>query len=67
MDDSDIVRASVTLKMVDGNQVEGDMILPIGGVVERTLNNDAKFILFSDDSGRRYIAKNVIAEVAPKR
>lgn len=66
MDDNNILRMPVELVMVDGTRRMGDMLLSIGGVIERTLNNDAPFISFGDETGARFVAKASIAEVIPQ-
>lgn len=66
MDDNNILRMPVELVMMDGNRRSGDMLLSIGGEVERTLNSEARFFSFDDGTGKRFIAKDSVAEVIPQ-
>lgn len=66
-DNNSILKLPITLKMMDGRSLDGDLVVQLGGQVERTLNSEAKFILFSDDTGQRYIAKAGILEVLPRK
>lgn len=62
------LKLPVTLLLDDGREILGDIIVAIGGTLERTLNNDAKFILFGDLArAERMIAKSAIVEVSERK
>lgn len=63
--DPNVLRMPVQLRLSDGQTPSGNMLLSIGGQVERTLNSEALFISFEDEQGQRFIAKSAIAEVTP--
>lgn len=69
MDDHDNrLKLPITLSLGDGRDFLGDLIVSVGGNVERTLNNDSKFILFGDlDGSERMIAKSAIIEVSTRK
>lgn len=63
-DDNNRLELPVILSMQDGRELSGNLIVNLGGAIDRTLNNEARFILFSDEHGNeRMIAKNGILEV----
>jgi len=63
MDDHSRIYLKTTLKMSDSSILEGEVILALGGELERTLNNvDATVILFRDNNGERFITKSYIVE-----
>ena len=63
-DDNNRLRLPVILTMQDGRRLEVDLIVNIGGAIDRTMNNDARFILVGDaENGERMIAKDAISEV----
>ena len=66
-DENSTLKLPITIAMMDGRKFEGDLIVQLGGQVERTLNSEAKFILFADEQGPRYIAKAGILEVSPRK
>ena len=61
----DRVRLHVTLSMDDGRTLQGRLLANMGGTLERTLNNEAKFVSFEDDDSEWMIAKKNIVEVVP--
>jgi len=64
-DENNRLRLPIVLNMQDGRELLGDLIVNIGGTMERTLNNEMKFILFGDaDGSERMIAKSNIMEAA---
>jgi hypothetical protein len=66
-DDHNTLLIPVTLIIVDGRKLEGEMVLSIGGEVERTMNNtEANVIVFRDADGERLITKSYIVEVVEK-
>ncbi|MEM8750593.1 MAG: J domain-containing protein [Pseudomonadota bacterium] len=68
MNDSDRIRLPVLLTLMDGQELNGNILASIGGTVERTLNNDAKFISFTDlEERERLIAKTTIAAVEARK
>ncbi|MGI9356282.1 MAG: J domain-containing protein [Rhizobiaceae bacterium] len=69
MDDYDNrLKLPISLSLNDGREFLGDLIVSVGGTVERTLNSEAKFILFGDlDGTERMIAKSVIVEVSARK
>lgn len=67
-DDLNKVYVKTTLLMSDGRKLNGEAILALGGVLERTLNNDdAKVIVFRDTDGTRLITKSYIVETQEQK
>ena len=63
-DDNNRLKLPVILTMQDERTLEVDLIVNLGGAIDRTMNNDARFILVGDaDGGERMIAKDAITEV----
>ena len=63
-DDNNRLRLPVILTMQGGRELEVDLIVNLGGAIDRTMNNDARFILVGDaEGGERMIAKDAISEV----
>ncbi len=68
MQDSDRLTLPVTLTMMDGRHLVGDFVVNLGGTVERTINNDMRFVRFCDMNGNeRLISKDSIAEVEERK
>lgn len=68
MNDDDRLKLPVTLTMADGRHLIGDLVVNLGGTLERTLNNDSKYVLFRDmDTSERMIAKTAIIEVQSRK
>ncbi|MEE9313395.1 MAG: hypothetical protein V3V02_01990 [Rhizobiaceae bacterium] len=66
-DDHNVLLIPVQLTMVDGRKLDGQMVLSIGGEVERTMNNtEANVIVFRDADGQRFITKSYIVELIEK-
>jgi len=64
----DRLKLPVTLLLGDGRELLGDVIVSVGGTLERTLNSEAKFILFGDLArSERMIAKSAIVEVSERK
>lgn len=64
----DRLRLPITMNLADGHEVMGDLIVNIGGTMERTLNNETKFVLFGDlDGSERMIAKSNILAMAARK
>jgi DnaJ-domain-containing protein 1 len=62
-DDNNRLHLPIHLTMQDGRELLGQLIVNIGGAIDRTLNNEAKFILIADEDGaERMIAKRGILE-----
>ena len=67
-DERDRLRLPITMELAEGSEVMGDLIVNIGGTMERTLNNDSKFVLFGDlDGSERMIAKSNILSMASRK
>ncbi len=67
-DENDRLRLPITILMNDGRERAGDLIVNLGGTLERTLNSDAKFILFSGvDQVEMLISKSAITEVQQRK
>ena len=67
-DDRNRLLLPVCIQMNDGRELNGELVVNIGGVLERTLNSDAKFILFRDLNGSEYfIAKTGILECQARK
>lgn len=67
-DDNNRLELPVILSMQDGRELCGNLIVNLGGAIDRTLNNEARFILFSDEQGNeRMISKSGILEVRDAR
>lgn len=67
MDNNNVLRIPVMLKMNDGREMEGDLLVNLGGQLERTLNSEALFIKFEDETGLRFIAKTGILEAVQRQ
>ena len=67
MQDNNVLSVPVMLNMHDGRVLEGDLIITIGGQLERTLNNEANFIRFEDQDGERFISKSGILEARERK
>lgn len=64
-DDNNRLRLPIVFNMHDGRELVGDLIVNLGGTMDRTLNNEMKFVLFGDpDGSERMIAKSGILEAA---
>ncbi|MDD9910548.1 MAG: J domain-containing protein [Ahrensia sp.] len=67
-DENNTLKLPITILMTDGRQLIGDLVVNIGGALERTMNNDARFITFADlDGSVRMISKASIAEVMSRK
>ena len=67
-DYDDRLKLPVTLSLNDGRELLGDVIVSVGGTLERTLNNETRFILFGDLArNERMIAKSSIVEVSERQ
>ena len=54
----------VILRLMDGRELTVDMIVNLGGAIDRTMNNESSFILIGDaDGSERLLAKSAILEV----
>jgi DnaJ-domain-containing protein 1 len=63
-DDNNRLHLPIHFSMQDGSKLAGELVVNLGGAIDRTLNNDAKFILIVDEEGsERLIAKSAILEV----
>lgn len=62
--DNNRLNLPVFLTLQDGREMAVDMIVNLGGAIDRTMNNEARFILIGDaDGSERLIAKDIITEV----
>ena len=54
----------VILRLMDGRELTVDLIVNLGGAIDRTMNNEASFILVGDaDGSERLLAKSAVLEV----
>ena len=54
----------VILRLMDGRELTVDLIVNLGGAIDRTMNNEASFILIGDaDGSERLLAKSAVLEV----
>lgn len=54
----------VILRLMDGRELTVDMIVNLGGAIDRTMNNESSFVLIGDaDGSERLLAKSAILEV----
>ncbi len=68
MNDHNKLALPVTLSMMDGRTLMGELIVNIGGTMERTLNNEMRFIMFRDlDQSERMIAKDGILDAQERK
>jgi len=68
MNDHNKLALPISLSMMDGRTLVGELIVNIGGTIERTLNNDMRFILFRDlDQSERMIAKSGILDAQERQ
>ena len=64
-DDNNRLKLPVILTLTDGRELTVDMIVNLGGAMDRTMNNEASYILIGEaDGSERLLAKNAILEVA---
>lgn len=63
-DDNNKLKLPVFLTLQDGRELAVDLIVNLGGTIERTLNNEARFILVGDADGSEYmLAKDALMKV----
>lgn len=54
----------VILRLMDGREQSVDLIVNLGGAIDRTMNNESSFILVGDaDGSERLLAKSAVLEV----
>lgn len=63
----DRVRLPVKLFMKDGRELEGDILANMGGTLDRTMNNETRFIAFASEDGERMIAKDAVLELEKRQ
>ncbi|MEP1209683.1 MAG: J domain-containing protein [Rhizobiaceae bacterium] len=62
--DNNRLNLPVALTLTDGRELAVDLIVNLGGAIDRTMNNEARFILIGEADGtERLIAKSIITEV----
>ncbi len=62
--DDNRLNLPVFLTLQDGRELTIDLIVNLGGAIDRTMNNDARYILVGEaDGSERLIAKSMITEV----
>ncbi|NKB50873.1 MAG: DnaJ domain-containing protein [Rhizobiaceae bacterium] len=62
--DNNRLNLPVFLTLQDGRELTVDLIVNLGGAIDRTMNNDARFVLIGDaDGSERLIAKSIITEI----
>ena len=63
-DENNRLKLPVFLTLQDGKELAVDLIVNLGGAIDRTLNNEARFILVGDADGSEYLlAKDAIMKV----
>ncbi len=68
MNDQNKLALPITLTMMDGRTLMGDLMVNIGGTIERTLNSEMRFIVFRDlDQSQRFIAKDGILDAQERK
>lgn len=62
--DNNRLMLPVILTLTDGRELNVDLIVNLGGAIDRTMNNEASYILIGDaDGSERLLAKQAILEV----
>jgi len=62
------IKLPVILRMKDQRELHGDILVNLGGALDRTLNNETKFISFlGADQTEKMIAKDGILEVEARK
>ena len=64
----DRIKLPVILRMKDGRELYGDVLVNLGGALDRTLNNETRFINFlGADQVEKMLAKDAILEAEPRK
>ena len=62
--DNNRLKLPVILTLTDGRELTVDLIVNLGGAIDRTMNNEASYILVGDSDGsERLLAKSAVLEV----
>ncbi len=64
----DRIKLPVILRMKDGRELYGDVLVNLGGALDRTLNNETRFINFlGSDQVEKLVAKDAILEAEARK